>query len=136
MIDQELRELLEENKRVLLSLEKRLRKIEGHFIWGTVWTIAKIILIVAPLVAGYIYFSPIINQYVKSFQPILEFYGNPKTQEQLNAFFGGMNTDNNNNTNTTNTNTNQQQISNSQTELIQSFCNEDSREIMIQQLCQ
>jgi len=122
MMDPELKNILADNKRVLDRLEARMKKIEKRFIWGTVWSIVKIIIIVGPIVVGLIYLSPIINKYFQDFSPIFEFYSNlgqdKNLQQQINTFLGSSNAN--------------QQIP---PEVLESFCNPQTRDVIVQQMC-
>ncbi|PIP55579.1 MAG: hypothetical protein CO183_02785 [Candidatus Zambryskibacteria bacterium CG_4_9_14_3_um_filter_42_9] len=59
-------ELSEENNRLLEKIEKRAR-------WAVIWGFIKVIIIIVPLIAGYIYLQPFIEQSANNFQDIREF---------------------------------------------------------------
>ncbi len=72
MIDEELRGLIQKNQETLEDLEKRVRAIQKKLLWHTISGFIKFILIVGPLIVGFIYLSPIVKQYLSGLKPILE----------------------------------------------------------------
>ncbi|MFA5126693.1 MAG: hypothetical protein WC465_01660 [Patescibacteria group bacterium] len=114
-----LRDLLERNQASLEILDKRLRKIERHFFWGTTMNIIKWIVIVVPIVFGVIYISPYVKQYAAYLQPALKLLKLDLAQDQ-----------------TMGNNTNVSQLNDSQTSsVIETLCDPQKREILIQQIC-
>lgn len=67
----ELKKLLEKNQQSLEALEKRMRRIEKHMAWGTTFGIIKAVVIIAPLIFGIIYFTPIIKTYWSNMESVL-----------------------------------------------------------------
>lgn len=53
--------LSEENNRILLGLRSKVR-------WYTLWSLAKFVLIVGPLILGYIYLEPYLGSYMDTFK--------------------------------------------------------------------
>ena len=108
-------ELLERNQASLEILDKRLRKIERHFFWGTTMNIIKWIVIVVPIVFGVIYISPYVKQYSAYLQPALKLLRLDVAQDQANI---------------------NQQNTNSQTaSAVEILCDQQKREVLIQQIC-
>jgi hypothetical protein len=64
MNNDEMKQLLLENKASLERIDKVVEKIHKRMIWSTIGSILKIILIVAPIVLGVIYLSPMLKQYM------------------------------------------------------------------------
>ncbi|MDP2812270.1 MAG: hypothetical protein Q8O32_01095 [bacterium] len=114
MINEDLKPLLEENKELLQNLDKRLKKIEKRFVWGTILGLLKFLIIFTPLIIGAIYFTPILKDYVKIFEPAYKTW-----ISQLNFIPG------NENVNTKGQNE----------AILESFCDPESRELMVKQFC-
>lgn len=115
MIDEELKKLMEENKEILQGLDHRLKKIEKRFVWGTVFSFIKFFIIFAPLIIGAIYFTPILRDYVKIFEPA---YKTLMSQIKLMP-----------------TSENLIGTSTKNEAILESFCDPSSREAMIKQFC-
>ena len=84
MIYLELRKLIEAQSELLANIEKRLQKIQIHMRWATISSWLRILLILVPLVLGYIYLSPYINDLVAQYQEIMQIQRN--TSEQINKY--------------------------------------------------
>lgn len=115
MIDEELKKMMEENKEILQSLDHRLKKIEKRFVWGTVFSFVKFFIIFAPIIIGAIYFTPILKDYVKIFEPA---YKTLMSQIKLSPT----------SEDSTGTSTKNEAI-------LESFCDPNSRELMVKQFC-
>jgi hypothetical protein len=57
--------LSEENNLILHKIQKRAK-------WSTIFGLIKIVVIVVPLVAGYIYFQPFLEQAVENYSGVKE----------------------------------------------------------------
>lgn len=113
MIDEELKKAIIENKATLEKLDQRLHRIEKKFIWNTIFGFLKFLVIWAPIIAGIIYFTPVLKDYVKIFEPYISSFRNKTTEIVPNN--GGDNT---------------------QTDFaIETFCNPDARQALVNQLC-
>ncbi len=70
MNDEELKKTLNQNKEVLNQLDARLHRIEKRLAWNTVFGFLRMIVIWGPIIAGVIYFTPILRDYIKIFEPV------------------------------------------------------------------
>ncbi len=61
MIDEEIKQIIQENKETLANIDKRIGRIEKNFIWSSIFGFIKIVIIVAPIVFGIIYFTPFLK---------------------------------------------------------------------------
>ena len=109
MIDDESKKLLKENQVILQALDKRIHRIERKFFWNTIFGFLKVVVILAPIIIGIIYLTPILKDYVKVFEPIFQ-----SLRDQLNVT--GANPQDTNFT-------------------LESFCNPQARETLVEQLC-
>ncbi|MEX2013654.1 MAG: hypothetical protein WD897_01950 [Parcubacteria group bacterium] len=57
--------LAEENSQILRRLERRAR-------WAVLWGFIKVAIIITPLVIGYIYLQPFLNQALENFNSVKE----------------------------------------------------------------
>ena len=73
-MDDELKQIMQQNQETLLDLEKRVQKIQNKLMWNTIGSVLKIILIIAPLIWGAIYLSPILKEYTAAFGPLLDVF--------------------------------------------------------------
>lgn len=62
-------QLSEENNQILRKIERRAR-------WAVVWGFIKVALIVVPLVAGYIYLQPFLEQALENYNGVKELLNN------------------------------------------------------------
>ena len=115
MIDEELKKAIIANKEVLENIDKRMHRIEKKLIWGTIFGYIKFFIIVSPLIFAAIYFTPILKDYVKIFEPVINTFRsstgqilNPDNPQGGNTLEGAM---------------------------LESFCEPDAREAMVRQLC-
>lgn len=115
MIDEELKQIVQENKQILDKIDDRLHKIEKRFIWSSIFSFIKIFIIVAPIVLGIIYLTPFLQDFIKVYDPIVRNF--PITLQNLS----------NNSDNTV--------VSGDTQELLKSFCDPETREATVNQLC-
>ncbi|MFA6307824.1 MAG: hypothetical protein WCS88_00630 [Patescibacteria group bacterium] len=116
MADEELKQIMKENKQTLDSLDQRLKRIEKRFVWSSVFGFIKILIIVAPLIVGVIYITPFLKDFFKIYQPVY--------QALPNLFQKTANTSGDSN------------VESAQADLmIESFCDETTRQRMIEQFC-
>ena len=113
MTEQELGQIIKENKEALQGLEKRLAKIEKSFTWSTIFGFVKAVVIAAPIVFGIIYFTPILKDYVRIFEPIVK-----TIQLGTNNLVNG-------------SKSNQLDVNN----VVGSFCDPQAREALVKDLC-
>jgi len=64
-------QLSEENNLILRKIERRAR-------WVFVWGFIKAAVIIVPLVIGYLYLQPFIDQAISNFNSIKEFINTPR----------------------------------------------------------
>ena len=107
MIDQELKKAIIENKETLEKLDQRLHRIEKKFIWNTIFGFLKVIIIWGPIIIGVIYLTPILKDYVKIFDPLVSSFRTGIVDTDEQADFA-----------------------------VESFCDPEAREVMVQELCQ
>ena len=118
MTDEELRQIIKENKQVLDDIDKRMHRIEKKFVWNTIFGFIKTIIILAPLIIGAIYLTPLLKDYVKIFEPI--FRNLPATLQNLAKP----------------ADVNNSGTAASDTDLmLESFCDPEARQLMVDQLC-
>lgn len=114
MIDEELKQIVKENKEILGKIDKRINRIEKRFVWSSIFSFIKILIIVAPIVIGVIYLTPFLQDFMKIYEPILK--NLPITLQNVNSGSG-------------------QTIISDNQEMLQSFCDPNTRQAMIDQLC-
>ena len=119
-MDEELKQIIKQNQQLLQGLNKKVKKIEKKLHWQAVGSFLKIVLILAPIIFGVIYLSPYVKQYVGYFKPLLE---------TLNLAPGNSILQMGNKEPVDN------QADLDTDDIIQSFCDEEIREYMIQQYC-
>lgn len=112
MIDEELKKAIIENKQLLDEIDKRIHRIEKKFALNTIFGLIKFLVIVSPLIFAIIYFTPILRDYVKIFDPVINTLRSGKN-EILNPEGGTL-----------------------EGAMVESFCDPNSREAMIRQFCQ
>jgi len=69
---EELKQIIEKNQSVLESIERRLTRIERRFTWNTIFGFIKAVVIIAPIVAGIIYLSPLVRNYMDIIKPLFK----------------------------------------------------------------
>jgi hypothetical protein len=116
MTDEELRQIIKENKQILDGIDKRMHRIEKKFIWNSIFGFIKTVVILAPIIIGIIYLTPILKDYVKIFNPILK--NLPVALQNL------ANVPSNPNATPTETDP-----------ILDSFCDAQARQVMIEQFC-
>ncbi|PLX25700.1 hypothetical protein C0580_01835 [Candidatus Parcubacteria bacterium] len=119
MIDPETKKILEKNQVLLKELEKKVEKIQKRMMWGAVFSTLKIIFVVGPIIFGIIYISPYVSGYFKAFKPIFQALQLAPYKAVLEG------------------NINQDGTENSQAsqQIIDSFCDPEVREVMVEQYC-
>jgi hypothetical protein len=116
MIEEELKQIIKENKQILDSLDQRLKHIEKRFVWNSVFGFIKILIVVAPLIVGVIYITPFLKDFFGIYQPVY--------QALPNLFQKAANT------------SEDSSAESAQADLmIESFCDETTRQRMIEQFC-
>ena len=71
MNNDEIKQMLLENKASMERVETMVVKMRKKMLWGTIGSILRILLIVGPLVFGIIYLSPFLKQYSSGLQSAL-----------------------------------------------------------------
>ena len=54
MTDEELRQIIKENKQLLDDIDKRMHRIEKKFVYNTIFGFVKAVVILAPIIIGII----------------------------------------------------------------------------------
>ena len=62
--------LSEENNRILRKMQRAAR-------WAILWGFIKVAIIIVPLVAGYLYLEPYLNQALENFNNVKELLNSP-----------------------------------------------------------
>ena len=62
----------EENNKILLKVQKNLK-------WQAIWSIIKILVLVVPLVLGYVFFQPIFGSMFNSYKDVQSLINNPES---------------------------------------------------------
>lgn len=68
MPDEDLRNLLIANQQTLLELKEYLAGIKRQMIWAQVFSVVKIILIIAPIIWGFYFLSPMLKNLLSTYQ--------------------------------------------------------------------
>lgn len=63
--------LSEENNRILHKMQRAAR-------WSRAWGFVKMLIVVVPLILGYIYLQPYLDQIVESYSGIQELFNTPR----------------------------------------------------------
>ncbi len=58
---------LERNEEIL----KISQEIKKYMRWQNIWGIVRTVVVVAPIVLGFIYLPPLINEYIESYKSLL-----------------------------------------------------------------
>ena len=80
MDDQEIKQLLLDNKASLERVDKIVKKIHKRMIWSALGGILKVVLIVAPLIFGVVYLSPFVKKNMGIIQTAFEILNNKNDQ--------------------------------------------------------
>ncbi|MCD4760608.1 hypothetical protein K8R42_01800 [bacterium] len=115
MLDEELSKIIKENRETLEKMDKRMHRIEKKFVWNTIFGFLKVLIIWGPIIGGLIYFTPVLKDYVKIFDPIVN------TLRSVSS--------NNSETDQLKGEINQMDYS------LELFCEKEAREAMADQLC-
>ncbi len=82
MIDEEIKQIIQENKETLANIDKRIGRIEKNFIWSSIFGFIKIVIILGPIIFGIIYFTPFLKDFIRIYEPF--FKNLPITLQNLN----------------------------------------------------
>lgn len=69
-MDQDIKQILDQQSKDLAEIKVSLAKIQRHFVWERVWSIVRILLIVVPLIVGYIMVLPLLQQALAQYQDL------------------------------------------------------------------
>lgn len=116
MMDEKIKQIIKENKQILDGIDQRMKRIEKKFVWSSILGIIKTVVILAPIIIGIIYLTPILKDYIKIFDPI--FRNLPLTLQTLG-----------NSSNNTNA------VSDDTELMLESFCDPQKRQLMLEQFC-
>ena len=119
-MDEEAKQLIKQNKELLETLEKRVKKVQKNMMWQTIGGYLRVIFIVGPIILGIIYLTPLVQKYMPAMKTSLQMFENLPT----NLFGGGdqdlpivVDQGNNNN------------------DIVESLFDPQSRQVIINQLC-
>ena len=70
-MEEDLRQMAQENHAMLGEVYKTVKKIHHHMIWDQVMTLVKIALIVVPLIFAYTVFAPQLKQVMSMYGSLL-----------------------------------------------------------------
>ncbi|CAN5118852.1 hypothetical protein BH11PAT3_BH11PAT3_2960 [soil metagenome] len=70
--------LSEENNRILRKVEKSLK-------WQAIWSIIKILIVVVPLVLGYVFFQPYFGTMFNTYKEVEGMINNPENPSAPSA---------------------------------------------------
>lgn len=84
MNDEE-RELLARAVKISEDNHRILKKMERSVYWSRVWTVARLFLILAPIVLGYIYLRPFFERFNGIYSDLENFSNSSSTSSFLNS---------------------------------------------------
>lgn len=85
------KELLRRTLAVSEENQKVLRKLERHIRWQSYWGFAKILIIVVPLIIGYLFLQPYLGSMFNTYSEVQGLINNPedtRSQSKSNSSFG------------------------------------------------
>lgn len=83
MLDDDIKYLVKQNKEILHTLNKRIDRIERRFMWNTIFGFIKVVIIIGPIIFGIIYLSPLAKDYINSISPVLEVFKLKSNNQQI-----------------------------------------------------
>ena len=63
--------LAEENNKILLKVERSLK-------WQAIWSVIKILIVVVPLILGYVFFQPYFGSMFNTYKEVQGMINNPE----------------------------------------------------------
>lgn len=69
--NQDFRQLLEENTKLLRDIQATTERTRRYIFMGEIFSIVKILLIVVPVILGFVYLKPYFQTVVGSYQELL-----------------------------------------------------------------
>jgi hypothetical protein len=69
--DQEIKELLEKNLALSLEIAESLKHVRSFIKWQNIWATARLLIVLVPLIIGFLYLPPLIKEYLSNYQQIL-----------------------------------------------------------------
>ena len=75
-MDLEEKALLERTVKLSEENNQILRKMQRAARWGLIWGFIKVLIIIVPLVAGYLYLEPYLSQAVNNYNGFKELFNN------------------------------------------------------------
>ena len=115
MIDEEIKQIIQENKDTLANIDKRIGRIEKKFLWSSIFGFIKIIIILAPIVFGIIYFTPFVKDFARIYESVLK--NLPITLQNFNK------------------ESNDTMVSDQASQGLEDFCDPQTRQAMVDNLC-
>jgi len=74
-MDEDIKKLLEENLKLIQETHQMVKSIKKYIFMQSVWGFLKILIIVVPIILGFIYLSPLLKDAFKQYQNILGLQG-------------------------------------------------------------
>ena len=71
-MDEEIKEVLKKNLELTQDIHRMVKKINKFIIWQQVIGVIKILLIIVPLVAGFIYLPGLLKNALEPYKELLE----------------------------------------------------------------
>lgn len=69
--DQEIKELLEKNLALSLEIAESLKHVRSFIKWQNIWATVRLLIVLVPLIIGFLYLPPLIKEYLSNYQQIL-----------------------------------------------------------------
>lgn len=68
--------LLEENLELMKKLDKKINRVNKYILWLQIINIIKLIVIVVPIILGFIYLSPLVRETMSANQQFIKIFQN------------------------------------------------------------
>jgi hypothetical protein len=82
-MDEDLKKILDENLKVSKEILEMTKYIKNYIFWSKIWGTIKLIVIILPLIIGYIFLIPMLKDTFGKYQDILN---DGQTQGQTQNF--------------------------------------------------
>jgi len=70
-MDEEIKKLLEKNLELNEEIYHMVRDLKNYIFWQRIWSVFKVLIIVVPLIIGFIYLPPLIKDMFTGYQSLL-----------------------------------------------------------------
>lgn len=85
----------QENKKLIEQDHKMIKKIKRYVVFSQITGFIKLIIILIPIILGFIYIPPIISSIMEKYQQIFEILSSPNPLDILKNIFGSATAPNN-----------------------------------------